>query len=68
MAGNYQTFRREPQEPLGAIDELAESHPSPPPTDRGDQANLVLLGCSLLQLPIWGKFCIDNVITQQHVD
>ena len=26
------------------------------PTDRGRQANLVLLGCSLLQLPVWGMW------------
>ena len=31
-------------------------------SDSGRAANLVLLGCSILQLPIWGKpqFCCNS--------
>lgn len=28
--------------------------PSLPPTDRGKEAWLVLAGCSLIQIPVWG--------------
>jgi hypothetical protein len=30
-------------------------HFSLPPTDHGKEAYLVLLGCTLIQAPIWGK-------------
>lgn len=26
-----------------------------PPSDRGKEAWLVLLGCSLIQIPVWGR-------------
>lgn len=49
MAVHYDTFVQEDEEitPPAAI---------LPPTDDGKEANLVLLGCSILQLPIWGTF------------
>jgi hypothetical protein len=37
-------------------EEQTVSPPLLPPTDQGKQANLVLLGVSLLQLPVWGEF------------
>lgn len=37
--------------------ELVEEieQPSLPPTDRGREAWLVLAGCSLIQIPVWGR-------------
>ncbi len=32
------------------------AHTELAPMDRGKQANLILLGCSLLQLPVWGTY------------
>lgn len=33
--------------------------PSLPPTDHGKQAYLVLIGCTLIQAPVWGKSSIS---------
>lgn len=30
-----------------------------PPTDHGKQAYLVLLGCTMIQAPIWGKLLLN---------
>jgi len=35
-------------------------HDSLPPADHGKQAYLVLLGCTLIQAPIWGKHIQTN--------
>lgn len=44
---DYQTQQQE------AILEIEQI--SLPPTDRGKEAWLVLAGCSLIQIPVWGK-------------
>lgn len=36
-----------------AVEEIEQ--PSLPPTDRGREAWLVLAGCSLIQIPVWGR-------------
>jgi hypothetical protein len=43
-------------DPPHTFDMIDNAHSELPPTDRGKQANLVLLGCSLLQLPVWGTY------------
>ncbi|KAI1612664.1 major facilitator superfamily domain-containing protein [Exophiala viscosa] len=45
--------------------EVHNSYAHPAPTDHGRQANLVLLGCSLLQLPVWG-FPISYGVFQEN--
>lgn len=36
-----------------------------PPADRGKQAWLVLAGCSLIQIPVWGESLVKHVGERQ---
>jgi hypothetical protein len=53
----------EEQEMVGEIEQV-----SLPPTDRGKEAWLVLAGCSLIQIPVWGiKPNVERVDNCTHV-
>ncbi|KAK5451631.1 hypothetical protein LTS15_007891 [Exophiala xenobiotica] len=52
-------------DPRRTFDMIDNAHSELPPTDRGKQANLVLLGCSLLQLPVWA-FPISYGVFQEN--
>jgi len=48
--GNANSHRTQQQVTTDEIE-----HTMLPPTDRGKEAWLVLAGCSLIQIPVWGN-------------
>jgi len=52
------TYATEQQETAEGIEQV-----SLPPTDRGKEAWLVLAGCSLIQIPVWGTQPLFLVFT-----
>lgn len=50
---NTPSYAAEQQETVEEIEQI-----SLPPTDRGKEAWLVLAGCSLIQIPVWGTYSL----------
>jgi len=54
MAEMAESEQVDPPHTFDMTDDIPNNaHTELAPMDRGKQANLILLGCSLLQLPVW---------------